>query len=93
MRADHTDPRALTRALIAEIIEADPGTLRGPERLREDLGMDSLGSMELLSSVSVELKLDIEAEEAMGIVTVDDACAFVERCVAEGRSRVRAPTA
>jgi acyl carrier protein len=30
--------------------------------------------MELLSRISAELRLDIEAEEAMDIQTVDDAC-------------------
>lgn len=72
-----TDPRERTRALIAEILELPTTSLRGAERLREDLGMDSLASMELLSSISTEFKLDLEPEDAAGIDTVDDACAFV----------------
>lgn len=71
------DPRARTRALIADILEISSDTLVGRERLREDLGMDSLASMELLSSISAEFKLDLEPEDAAEINTVDDACAFV----------------
>ncbi len=79
--------RATIHGLIAEIAQVDDRTLRGPDRLREDLGMDSLGSMELLSRISAELRLDIEAEEAMDIQTVDDACSFVARRLAEGGGR------
>ncbi len=71
------DPRERTRALIAEILEISADQLRGRERLREDLGMDSLASMELLSSISAEFKLDLEPEDAAEISTVDDACTFV----------------
>jgi|JI10StandDraft_1071094.scaffolds.fasta_scaffold1443790_2 acyl carrier protein len=71
------DPREQTRALIAEILEMSSDKLAGQERLREDLGMDSLASMELLSSISTAFKLDLEPEDAAGIDTVDDACAFV----------------
>jgi len=92
---NHATPalRARICALIAEIAQVDDGTLVGAERLREDLGMDSLGSMELLSRISAELRLDIEAEEAMDIQTVDDACAFVARRVQEGSGHDRAPSA
>ena len=67
-------------ALVAEILELDdPSSIRPTDRLREDLGMDSLGSLELLSTISEELKLDLEMEEAMGISTVEEAFAFIER--------------
>ncbi len=73
-------------ALVAEILEMDdPSAIRPTDRLREDLGMDSLGSLELLSTISEELKLDLEMEAAMGISTVDEACAFVEQNYAEQR--------
>jgi acyl carrier protein len=73
------DSRAITLAEIAEIAEVDRSTLRAEDRLREDLGMDSLSSLELLSTLSERLNLDLQIEEAMDIRTVDDACAFVER--------------
>lgn len=76
-----TDLHARTVALIAEILEIDPGSVRGSDRLREDLGMDSLGSLELLSSLSQELRVDLEAEAAMDIQTVDEAVAFIARHV------------
>lgn len=64
---------------IASICEIDPSKVTGSSRLREDLGMDSLGSLELLSTISETLRVDLEMEDAMGLVTVDDACAFVDQ--------------
>ncbi len=76
--------RARVFAAIAEITEREPSGVSGSARLREDLGMDSLGSLELLSTISEELRVDLEMEDAIEIVTVDDACAFVERHLSEG---------
>jgi acyl carrier protein len=70
---------------IATIAEIDPAAIRGGDRLREDLGLDSLGSLELLSTLSERLRIDIEIEDAMDIRTVDDACAFVEKSWHEQR--------
>ena len=70
-------------AAIAELVQVEPGRITGGQRLREDLGMDSLSSLELLSSIGEQLRVEIEIEEAMDLETVDDACAFVERRRAE----------
>lgn len=77
MRIDDSQWRTKVIALIAEIREVDAGTIRGDSRLREDLGMDSLNSLELLSALGEQFKLDLPIEDALGLVTVDDACAFV----------------
>ena len=81
-------PRTRIFATIAGIAEVDPSRVSGTQRLREDLGMDSLGSLELLSTISEQLEVELEMEDAMEIVTVDDACAFVERHLPEGRRSV-----
>jgi acyl carrier protein len=68
-----------TMSILAEIAEVDIGKIRGTDRLREDLGMDSLSSLELISSLGDKLSLDLQIEDAMDIRTVEDACIFVER--------------
>jgi acyl carrier protein len=83
MSSDETQRRVRLFAIVAEILEIDADGIKGTDLLREDLGMDSLGSLELLSVISEELKLDLEMEEAMEIKTVDDAVAFVEKNLAE----------
>lgn len=69
-------------ASIAEILEVEPASIERHARMREDLGMDSLGSLELLSTLSRELSVDLEIEEAMEIETVEDTLRFVEAHVA-----------
>lgn len=79
MNTHERESRTIALTVLAEIAEVDRSSLRGSDRLREDLGMDSLSSLELLSTLGEKLHLDLEIEEAMDIRTVDDACAFVER--------------
>lgn len=76
-----SDPtlRPRMRALVAEILEIDEAKIEATSRLREDLGMDSLGSLEMLSTISEQLDIHLEIEDAMDIVTFEDACLFVER--------------
>ena len=82
-------PDALSRdrviAMVAKILKLDADKIKGSDRLREDLGMDSLASLELLSCISDGLDVDIELDEAMELATVDDACAFVNRVTLEQR--------
>jgi acyl carrier protein len=80
------DTHGVTVKLIAEIAETEVRTIRDTQRLREDLGLDSLQSLELLSSIGERLRIDLDVEEAMAIRTVSDACAFVARQYAEQRS-------
>lgn len=81
-----TRERVLT--LVASVVKQDPGAIRGADRLREDLGMDSLASLDLLSRIGDELDVDIELDDAMGLETVDQACAFVERVLADQHAAV-----
>ncbi|MBX3248676.1 MAG: acyl carrier protein [Myxococcales bacterium] len=78
LHAAASDRRRLVIETIAEILELQPDTVRLEARLREDLGMDSLTSLELLSSLSRTLKVDLEMEEAMEISTVADTIRFVD---------------
>lgn len=79
MNTPSLDPRTSTLSILAEIAEVDVAKLKGTDRLREDLGMDSLSSLELLSSLGDKLRLDLQIEDAMDIRTVEDACLFVEQ--------------
>ena len=90
MRTERTeDTRGVTITLLAEICETEAASIEGGQRLREDLGMDSLQSLELLSCVSEALKIDLDIEEAMTIRTVDDACSFVLKQYQEQRGHGR----
>jgi acyl carrier protein len=79
MATPEVNVRESTLAILSEVAEVELSKIRGTDRLREDLGMDSLSSLELLSLLGEKLRIHLEIEDAMDIRTVDDACAFVER--------------
>ncbi|MDF1563302.1 MAG: acyl carrier protein [Deltaproteobacteria bacterium] len=58
--------------IVAELVSAEPGEIKGEDRLREDLGLDSLQSMELLSRVSETFEIDPDLEEVMDLATVEE---------------------
>ena len=56
--------------MISQLCTVRPGEIRQEDRLREDLGLDSVSSMELISMLAEELDVDVELEEAMAVTTV-----------------------
>ena len=68
-------------AVLTRILEGKVRTFRPTDRLREDLGLDSLHSMELLSDVTERYGLDVELEDVEHVRTVGDLVAFLERAV------------
>ncbi len=58
--------------ILSKLVGLEPDKIKNADRLREDLGLDSLQSMELLSRISDKYELDLEVEDVMNVVTVDD---------------------
>ena len=56
--------------ILSDLSVVPPEQIKVDDRLREDLGLDSVSSMELVSMLSEEFNLDIELEEAVQITTV-----------------------
>jgi acyl carrier protein len=68
--------------LIAQVTPVRPENIKPSHRLREDLGMDSVCSMELLSMLAEELDLDVPMEEAAQVTTVAGAVEMARRHLA-----------
>ena len=77
----------ITRDQIQKDVEAIVRRIRpdlqGPvatsDRLREDLGLDSLHSMELLSSITEKYEVDVDIEQVQEIRTVGDVVGFLSK--------------
>ncbi len=71
---------------VETIVRRIRPTLKGPissaDRLREDLGLDSLHSMELLSSITEKYEVDVDVEQVQEITTVGDVVAFLAKVLA-----------
>jgi acyl carrier protein len=53
------------------------GAIRPDDRLRDDLGLDSLHSMELLSEVTEKYEIDVDPEDLQEVRTVTDVVTFL----------------
>lgn len=69
--AENLDRRIIS--LIAQLSTVKEADIKPHHRLREDLGMDSVCSMELLSMLAEELSLDVPVEEAVKVRDVQGA--------------------
>ena len=65
--------------MMAQLSVVPARDIRLDHRLREDLGLDSVCSMELLSMLAEELDLDVPMEEAAQITTVAATVAMARR--------------
>lgn len=73
-------PDQITRDLEAIIRRIKPEyaeTIRATDRLRDDLGLDSLHSMELLSEVTEKYAVDVDVEQVQDVRTVGDVVKFL----------------
>ncbi|MFI6638791.1 acyl carrier protein [Streptomyces sp. NPDC050504] len=64
-------------AIVAEIAEIPQADVRPTDALREGLGLDSLGLVELLTALHDRLGVLVPDEQADELFTVDDVVARV----------------
>ena len=58
--------------ILAKLIDINTSDVTDTDRLREDLGLDSLQSMELMSRISDQYELDLEVEDVMDVETLGE---------------------
>ncbi|MFZ5894858.1 MAG: acyl carrier protein [Myxococcota bacterium] len=75
--------RADLELIIRRIRPDLRGNIESSDRLRDDLGLDSLHAMELLSEVSEKYALDVDPETVQDVRTVGDVTAFLSRLLEE----------
>lgn len=68
--------------MVAQLTVVKAADIKPEHRLREDLGLDSVCSMELLSMLAEELDLDVPMEEAAQVTTVAGAVEMARRHLA-----------
>ncbi len=84
-----SDPDATLTTLTALIRKVSPvgpsAAITVSSRLREDLGLDSVASLELLSMIDDELGLCLEMEDVIGVETVGGIVALARDRLANPR--------
>lgn len=69
--------------MLSKLTQTPADKLSLDDDLREDVGLDSLQSMELLSRISETWDVDVEMEDMMDVKTVRDVVTFMSRLAKE----------
>ncbi len=67
------------KKVTAEILKIDVGRVAEDSRFVEDLGAESIQSVELVAAFEEEFDLEMDEEDALGVKTVGDAIGFIAK--------------
>ena len=66
------------RSIVSEQLSVDAGEVKADSNFQNDLGADSLDTVELVMALEEEFDIEIPDEAAEGITTVGDAVKYIE---------------
>ena len=66
------------RSIVSEQLGAKPGDVKPDSNFQNDLGADSLDTVELVMALEEAFDIEIPDEAAEGIATVGDAVKYIE---------------
>jgi len=67
------------KAIVADKLGVDAAKVTEEARFVDDLGADSLDTVELVMALEEEFGIEIPEEEGQGILSVKDAISFIEK--------------
>ncbi len=79
--AAESDIAVRIRTALGDYLKRNPATIEPRHALREDLGLDSMATIELLFKIEEVFDLQIPDQDLQKLVKVSDVIAYVERKV------------
>mgnify|MGYP002725667464 CR=1 FL=1 len=70
--------------VCVELLKIESSRIQESSRFVEDLGADSMQSIELVASFEEEFDIEMDEDAALGVKTVGDAVSFIDKVIAEG---------
>ena len=70
--------------VAAELLKIDSSRVQESSRFVEDLGADSMQSIELVAAFEEEFDIEMDEDAALGVKTVGDAVGFIDKVLAQG---------
>jgi len=74
-----SDVEKRVKEVVARTLKVDVGRIADDARFVEDLGAESIQSVELVAAFEEEFDIEMDEEEALDVKTVDKAIAFIEK--------------
>jgi acyl carrier protein len=72
------------KKVTAEVLKIDIGTIKDTSRFVEDLGAESVQSIELVAAFEEEFEIEMDEDAALGVKNVGDAVRFIDQVLAKG---------
>ncbi len=69
------------KKITAELLKIDIAMIREDSRFVEDLGAESIQSIELIAAFDEEFDIEMDEDEALAVKNVSDAARFIDRYV------------
>ncbi len=66
------------KEIVAKTLKVDAGRVTNEARFVEDLGAESIQSIELVASFEEEFDIEMDEEAALAVKTVGDAVGFIQ---------------
>lgn len=74
-----TDLALRVRTALAEYLKRDVTTIKSDDSLRDDLGLDSLATIELVYQIEEDFDVEIPDTDLPSLLTVGDVTAYLQR--------------
>lgn len=71
------------KKVTAELLKIDEGKIAEDSRFVEDLGAESVQSIELVASFEEEFDVEMDEDSALSVKTVGDAVTFIDKMIEE----------
>ncbi len=72
------------KEVVAKTLKVDMGRITDDARFVEDLGAESIQSIELIASFEEEFDIEMDEEAALAVKTVGDAVEFIQNVIDNG---------
>ncbi len=74
------------KKVTADLLKIDIATINEDSRFVEDLGAESIQSIELVAAFEEEFDIEMDEEGALAVKTVGDAVKFIEQYLNQEKS-------
>lgn len=76
-----SDVEKRVKEVVARTLKTDVGRISDDARFIEDLGAESIQSVELVAAFEEEFDIEMDDEEALSVKTVGKAVGFIEKAL------------